>query len=181
MTLEVLYDDVLEKQVGHLKRKDAKLSLPDGNKALLFKHINGCVVQLPTLVFPYRRAIAWVSECAYKVALESPRKHSCAFKSSPSAEGWRDIYAVVNAHSHDFSKSNKGIQYAGYTISQSPPNDHLAPIDALPDQYSSSSNYGHGSCSSSATNVAEAFESIELSRRQKKNRKKASRSALINK
>lgn len=105
-TVQVLFDDVLRKPIGNLTRRVKGFQGPMGDNALLFEHINGCPLMLPPLVFPYRRAIYYVSSEAYKRAIGGRRPHECALRSNPTPEKWSQILAAVSTASEGFAESS---------------------------------------------------------------------------
>ena len=104
ITLQILYDDILPKQIGNLKRN---------NRPLIFKDIDGKELALPTLVFPFRRALYLVSRKAYDDALRSTRPHACASNSCPSEETWASMLHTVSTESIGFSDRLYFLSYGG--------------------------------------------------------------------
>ncbi len=62
---------------------------------LKYRDINGMPLLLPTLVFPFRRALYFMSFFAYCTAMESKRGHQCAAISNPTEEVWETIKNTV--------------------------------------------------------------------------------------
>lgn len=104
VTLQVLYDDVLALRVGKLTRR-VVAGLDRAADPLLFGDINGRPLQLPTLVYPYRRALSWVAQCAYKIALSSPKPHCCATASCPTEDAWNRTFEELRTASEGFGDS----------------------------------------------------------------------------
>ncbi len=101
--MEVLYDDLMVKQVGNLTKSSIGATGNEGREKLLYSDINGRPLQLPPLVFPFRRAIYLVSKTAYKSAMDNIRRpHECAKASSPSDSRWTEIYELVKEESEEF-------------------------------------------------------------------------------
>lgn len=105
ISIQVLYDDVMSKRIGNLT---TKLLGVKKNKAepLLFSHINGRPLELPCLVFPYRRILYYVSKQYYDNAMSSGRSHICATNSCPSEERWNAIMDVAMENSVGFDTSS---------------------------------------------------------------------------
>jgi hypothetical protein len=96
----VLYDDVLDKQVGNLTKKVIGDS-NSNNIKLTYRDINGRQLVLPTLVFPFRRAIYLVSHTAYSNATNTLRSHKCAEQSCPTEEQWEALRITVRGEPQD--------------------------------------------------------------------------------
>jgi len=90
-TLQVLYDDILDKVIS----VSASKVLGRGKGNLKFRDANGRPLLLPALVFPFRRALYFMSYYAYRSAIESRRSHSCALSSNPTPIVWEQIRETV--------------------------------------------------------------------------------------
>ena len=53
-----------------------------------FENVNGLPLQLPVLVFPFRRALCYMAHTAYIRAMKSNRPHVCASLTCPTEEVW---------------------------------------------------------------------------------------------
>jgi hypothetical protein len=84
---QVLYDDVLGKSLS-VGKKGLGVS---GKGPLTLSDVNGSPLQLPNLVFPFRKALYIHSYYAYRDALRSKRPHLCATNTDPTEDGWKDI------------------------------------------------------------------------------------------
>ena len=84
ISLQVLYDDVLRREIS-LPRTVLGLA---GEGNLTFNELNNRPLILPSLIFPFRRAIYYMAYFAYDTALASRRQHNCARASSPDEAGW---------------------------------------------------------------------------------------------
>lgn len=84
---QVLYDDLLNQKLTISKKL---LGLPGKGNAT-FRDINGRPLQLPNMIFPYKRALYNNSFYAYQDALRSNRPHVCATASAPTEERWTEI------------------------------------------------------------------------------------------
>ena len=79
----------------------ASLNLGDTNKKrkavkdVTFEHVNGLPLQLPPLVFPFRRALCYMAYTAYMKAMSSKRPHACASQTCPNDETWDLIQQTV--------------------------------------------------------------------------------------
>ena len=62
---------------------------------LTYNDINGRPLSLPTLVFPFRRALYFMSYYAYKSTVNSRTPHVCADLSRPTEEEWEAIKSTV--------------------------------------------------------------------------------------
>jgi hypothetical protein len=103
ITIQILYDDVLQMRIGNLTKKI--ISGKPSKAPLLYKDINNKKILIPPLVFPFRRAIMWVAQSAYKVALDSPSSHICANLSNPSDEEWFKTFESLTDESIGFLDS----------------------------------------------------------------------------
>jgi hypothetical protein len=84
---KVLYDDVLKKGLAVGKKR-----LGVSRKGhLTLSDVNGSPLQLPNMVFPFRKALYIHSYYAYSDALRSKRPHECATNTDPKEDGWKDI------------------------------------------------------------------------------------------
>jgi len=108
ITLQVLYDDVMAANVTGMTKKIIGVRGADANKPLLYADIDGRQLQMPPLVFPYRRALYFVSRTAYKHAMASSRAHRCATSSNPSEDFWEQMLTDVRENSVDFDTSSVG-------------------------------------------------------------------------
>ena len=108
ITIQVLYDDVMDAKVRGLSKNLIGVSGVDGNTALLYSDIDGRQLQIPPLVFPYRRALYFVSKTAYGHAMSSSRAHRCAASSNPSEDTWEKMLTAVKENSVDFDTSSVG-------------------------------------------------------------------------
>jgi hypothetical protein len=83
----VLYDDVLDQPIPVAREK---LGL-QGKGPVTFREINGYPLQLPSLIFPFRRALFYMAYNAFEDALNSHRPHQVAESVAPSDELWESI------------------------------------------------------------------------------------------
>ena len=95
----MLFDDVLEKPVGNLTKK--AIGYRNSKTKLTYRDINGRQLVLPTLVFPFRRAILLVSQTAYGNAMNTIRPHRCAEQSCPTEERWETLRITVRGDSQE--------------------------------------------------------------------------------
>jgi hypothetical protein len=82
LRLQVLFDDTMNVTLN-VTRKQIGLA---GKGKAKFSDINGRVLCLPTLIFPFRRALYWKSLYQYNEAMISARPHRCAELSNPDWE-----------------------------------------------------------------------------------------------
>ena len=116
MTIQVLYDDMLDKPVFSdtdftyfesyegLTKKAKKAFRKD--QQVTFGDLNGRNLLLPTLVFPSLRVLTWVAQSAYKYALADARSHECATQSHPTPEAWSTLVKHVNSTLSDCTLIN---------------------------------------------------------------------------
>lgn len=116
VTIQVLYDDMLDKQVFSDTdftyfesyeglTKSAKKAFRKDHQ-VTFGDLNGRNLLLPTLVFPSTRVLTWVAQSAYKYALADARSHECATRSHPTPEAWSALIKHVNSSSSEFTLMN---------------------------------------------------------------------------
>ncbi len=104
ITLQVLYDDVMTKRIGNLT-KDV-IGSQDKKNPLLFGDIDGRPLVFPSMIFPFRRIIYFVSKQYYQTAMKSSRSHTCASNSCPTDENWDIILNAVKEESLGFAGSS---------------------------------------------------------------------------
>ena len=92
------------KQIGNLTTKI--LGVKGQKKPLLFSHIDGRPLELPSLIFPFRRILYFTSKQYYDNAMRSRRRHNCAIASCPSEEQWEAIFEVAKELSEGFDTSS---------------------------------------------------------------------------
>ena len=107
VTIQVLYDDMLDKPVfsdTDFTYFESYEGLTKGAKKafrkdhqVTFGDLNGRNLLLPTLVFPSTRILTWVAQSAYKYALADARSHECATRSHPTPEAWSTLVKHVNS------------------------------------------------------------------------------------
>ncbi len=81
----------------------------EGELPLTYMDINGRRLELPSFVFPFRRALYFVAKTAYERAMNSTRRrHECATASCPSEEKWSQFVYTVRDASEGFAYSSVG-------------------------------------------------------------------------
>ena len=93
-------------RVGNLSKKTIGVTGKQRKQPLCYGDIDGRPLQLPSLVFPFRRAIYFVSKTAYENAIASSRPHACATASYPSKAEWGNIQKIVSEESESFDVSS---------------------------------------------------------------------------
>jgi hypothetical protein len=106
ITIQVLYDDVMTTKIQGLTRRIIGATGTDENDPLCYSDINGRPLSIPPLVFPYRRALYFVSRTAYRQAILGSRPHECATELGLNDEFWDRMCEAVKTDSVDFEISS---------------------------------------------------------------------------
>ncbi len=106
ITLQVLYDDVLEKRIGGLTKNVIGAKGAEAKMPLLFGDINGRQLQIPFVKMPFRRVMYYVAKTVYNFAMKNARSHQCAIISCPSEETWTLFLETVKEISQNFETSS---------------------------------------------------------------------------
>lgn len=99
--LKVLYDDVLDMELSVNRRT---VGIP-GDGRVTFRDLHDRPLQLPTLVFPFRRVFVWHAKSAFANALKSATPHTIAESCSLSEEEWNVLVNYCKGESPECSQS----------------------------------------------------------------------------
>lgn len=97
--LMVLHDSVLDEQIPVGRTKLGIL----GSGNVTFRDLQRRPLLLPSLVFPYRRALCRHARAAYLLALEDPAPQVVAQQTYPSESEWDNIFSYVKSQSPECS------------------------------------------------------------------------------